>query len=88
MNRSTRGIEAETLAAPEGKCRGTRIPHDPTNFLDVVVLTHFASPYQVELFDETARRLGEGFAVYYLHRSASHSQLEGNRSKAHSSLLQ
>lgn len=36
---------------------------------DILVLTHFASPYQVELFDEVARMKPEGFAVYYLHRT-------------------
>jgi glycosyltransferase involved in cell wall biosynthesis len=62
-------VETEILVPPEGKCRDTRIRHDSTNSLDVVVLTHFASPYQVELFDATARHLGAGFAVYYLHRT-------------------
>ena len=37
--------------------------------LDVVILTHFPSPYQVELFDATARLLGDSFAVYYIHRT-------------------
>ena len=41
---------------------------DSTNSLDVVVLT-FRLPYQVELFDATARHLGAGFPVYYLHRT-------------------
>jgi glycosyltransferase involved in cell wall biosynthesis len=36
--------------------------------LDIVVLTHFASPYQVELFNEVARLKRDGFVVYYLHR--------------------
>jgi len=34
---------------------------------EIVVLTHFASPYQVELFDEIARLLPGSLAVYYLH---------------------
>ena len=34
----------------------------------VTVVTHFPSPYQVELFDAVARRL-PGLAVFYLHRS-------------------
>jgi glycosyltransferase involved in cell wall biosynthesis len=37
--------------------------------LDIVVVTHFASPYQVELFNEVARLKPHGFAVYYLHRT-------------------
>lgn len=36
--------------------------------VDIVVLTHFASPYQIELFDEVARRKRDGFKVYYMHR--------------------
>jgi glycosyltransferase involved in cell wall biosynthesis len=35
---------------------------------EVAVLTHFPSPYQVELFDAVARKL-PGLAVHYLHRS-------------------
>lgn len=34
---------------------------------EVAVVTHFPSPYQVELFDAVARRL-PGLAVFYLHR--------------------
>lgn len=35
---------------------------------EIVVLTHFPSPYQVELFDEIARR-ASGLKVYYIHRA-------------------
>lgn len=35
-----------------------------------MVVTHLASPYQVELFDEVARQKRDGFKVFYLHRSS------------------
>jgi len=36
-----------------------------------VVLTHYASPYQIELFDELARVLPGDLSVYYLHGTHS-----------------
>jgi len=52
-----------------------------------VVLTHFASPYQVELFDEVAKANAGSFTVYYIHRTHPARGWRGSEPKHHAMFL-
>lgn len=54
--------------------------------LDIAVLTHFPSPYQVELFNAVAANAGANLRVWYLHERTKSRHWEG-RAVAHESLF-
>lgn len=52
----------------EGVQTGSGVTPSPSFAPDIVVITHFPSPYQIELFNEIERQAPGRLEVFYLHR--------------------
>lgn len=62
------------MAAGEGQFNRT----DAREAAEIAILTHFASPYQIELFDAVERLTPGAMVVYYLHRTHPTRNWMGN----------